>query len=90
MDGASTQSGGVCVTNDIIEMWDESRALIEAVRTQKVALIGGFSGHIAHDKQIFSVLSHPKTKAFLNEEETCFIDETHPFYYFSRLCPLRP
>ena len=42
-----------CVTNDVLEFWDESQALIEAVKAQKVALIGSFAGHIVHDKQIF-------------------------------------
>ncbi len=71
-----------CVTNDIMEFWDGSQALIEAVRARKVALIGGFSGHIVHDKQIFSVLSHPATKAFLSEEEAAFIDNHIPFTTF--------
>ncbi len=67
-----------CVTNDVLEFWDESQALIEAVRAQKVALIGSFAGHIVHDKQIMEALFHPKTQAFLTPEEIAFIERTVP------------
>jgi len=70
------------VTNDIIEHWDESQQLIEAVRAQKVALIGSFAGHLIHDKQIFRALFNPATQAFLTEEEKTFIDETIPYTTF--------
>ena len=43
----------------MLEFWDESQALIEAVKAQKVALIGSFAGHIVHDKQIFEALFNP-------------------------------
>lgn len=71
-----------CVTNDVLEFWDETQPLIEAVRAGKVALIGSFAGHIIHDKQINKALYHPKTRAFLTEEEAAFIDETVPFTAF--------
>ncbi len=67
-----------CVTNDVLEYWDESQALIEAVRAEKVALIGSFAGHIVHDKQIFEALFHPKTRAFLTPEENAFVERTVP------------
>ena len=67
-----------CVTNDVLEHWDESQALIEAVRARKVALIGSFAGHIVHDKQIFEMLFHPATRAFLTPDEAAFIDRTVP------------
>lgn len=67
-----------CVTNDVIDFWDESQDLIEAVRAEKVALIGSFAGHIVHDKQIFEVLFKPETQAFLSEEEIAFIERTVP------------
>ena len=57
------------VTNDVLDHWDESQDLIEAVRHEAVALIGSFAGHLVHDKQIFEVLRHPKTKAILTPEE---------------------
>ncbi len=67
-----------CVTNDVIEHWDDSQDLIEAVRARKVALIGSFAGHIVHDKQIFEVLFKPETKALLSTEENDFIERTVP------------
>ena len=67
-----------CVTNDVLEFWDDSQALIKAVRAQKVALIGSFAGHIVHDKQICEALFHPKTQAFLTDEENAFVARTVP------------
>ncbi|MDR0513948.1 MAG: hypothetical protein LBG81_02130 [Coriobacteriaceae bacterium] len=66
------------VTNDIIEFWDESLGLIEAVLAEKVALIGSFAGHVVHDKQIFQVLRHPWTTTFLTPSEAAFIEATIP------------
>ena len=71
-----------CVTNDVIEHWDESLDLINAVRAGKVQLIGSFAGHIVHDKQIFQVLHNPATHAFLTSEEVAFIERTVPFTAF--------
>ncbi len=71
-----------CVTNDVLEFWDETQPLIEAVRAGKVALIGSFAGHIIHDKQINKALFHPKTRAFLTDDEAKFVDETVPFTAF--------
>ena len=70
------------VTNDIIEHWEESQPLIEAVRAQKVALIGSFAGHLVHDKQIFSVLFKHETQALLTEEENRFVQDFVPFTTF--------
>ena len=67
-----------CVTNDVLEYWDQSQALIEAVKAQKVALIGSFAGHIVHDKQIFEALFNPATQAFLTPEEIAFVERTVP------------
>ena len=71
-----------CVTNDVLEFWDESQDLIEAVRAGKVALIGSFAGHIVHDKQIFEVLYKPETQAFLTPEEVAFVKRTVPLTTF--------
>ena len=71
-----------CVTNDVLEFWDDSQDLINAVRARKVALIGAFSGHIVHDKQLFEVLFAPETQAFLTEEEIAFVEETVPMTAF--------
>ena len=62
-----------CVTNDVLDNWDDSQDLIEALRHEAVALIGSFAGHLVHDKQIFSALFHPQTQAFLSEEEQAFV-----------------
>lgn len=70
------------VTNDVLAHWDESQDLIDAVRAKAVALIGTFSGHIIHDKQIFGALHHPLTKEFLTDEENAFIEEQVPATYF--------
>ena len=67
-----------CVTNDVMDHWDGSQALIEAVRAQKVALIGSFAGHLVHDKQIFRVLHDPRTLAFLTPDEQAFVKDTVP------------
>ncbi|MEC4183736.1 circularly permuted type 2 ATP-grasp protein [Adlercreutzia sp. R21] len=71
-----------CVTNDVLQFWDESQALIDAVRARKVALIGSFAGHIVHDKQLFEVLFKPETQAFLTEEEIAFVEATVPMTAF--------
>lgn len=71
-----------CVTNDVIEFWDDSQALIEAVRAERVALIGSFAGHIVHDKQIFQALFDPRTQAFLDAEEISFVEQTVPMTSF--------
>lgn len=70
------------VTNDVIDFWDQSQDLINAVREEKVALIGSFAGHIVHDKQIFRTLFMPETAAFLTDEENEFIRNTVPFTAF--------
>lgn len=67
-----------CVTNDVLEFWDDSQDLINAVSAQKVALIGSFAGHIVHDKQIFEVLLKPETIDFLDKEEVDFLEQTLP------------
>ena len=71
-----------CVTNDVIDHWDESQQLIDAVRAAKVALNGSFAGHIVHDKQLFSVLFDERTTAFLDADEISFVEETVPLTAF--------
>lgn len=70
------------VTNDIIDHWEESQPLIEAVRAEKVALIGSFAGHLVHDKQIFQVLFDPRTVEFLDADEIAFLEQTVPMTTF--------
>lgn len=67
-----------CVTNDVLDHWSESGALIDAVRAEKVALIGSFAGHIVHDKQIFDVLMRNETLAFLDADEIAFLEQAIP------------
>ncbi len=67
-----------CVTNDVLEFWDDSQDLIRAVEAEKVALIGSFAGHIVHDKQIFDVLMKQETLEFLTAEEISFLEQTIP------------
>lgn len=67
-----------CVTNDVLEFWDESKPFLDALRAGCVTLIGSFAGHIVHDKQIFQILTHPQTQAFLTKNEIEFIQETVP------------
>lgn len=85
LDAAGKPIDGIwrrSVTNDVIEHWDESQDLIAAVRAGAVALIGAFSGHIVHDKQIFEALRHPLTKEFLTDEENALIEEQVPATFF--------
>lgn len=67
-----------CVTNDVLEYWDDSQDLINAVAAEKVALIGSFAGHIVHDKQIFDVLMKPETLSFLEADERAFLEQALP------------
>ncbi len=67
-----------CVTNDVLEFWDDSQDLICAVEAEKVALIGSFAGHIVHDKQIFDVLMKDETLSFLEAEEVSFLEQALP------------
>ncbi len=67
-----------CVTNDVLDHWSESGALIDALRKEKVALIGSFAGHIVHDKQIFDVLLMDETLSFLDEEEIDLLEQAIP------------
>ncbi len=67
-----------CVTNDALDYWSESQDLINAVRAEKVALIGSFAGHIVHDKQIFDVLMKPETIDFLDACEISFLEQSIP------------
>lgn len=73
-----------CVTNDVRARWDESQALIQAARCQAVALIGGFAGHVVHDKQLFRVLRHPDTLAMLDADERALMEKAVPYTEFLR------
>ncbi len=67
-----------CVTNDVLDKWEESQPLIAAARDGACALIGSFAGHIVHDKQIFDALFWPETRDMLTDEERAFVDARIP------------
>jgi hypothetical protein len=56
-----------------------AHALVRAVEQRRVCMIGGFCTHVAHCKQLFTVLHLPETTAFLTEEETAFIRRHVPY-----------
>ena len=67
-----------CIVVDLLEHWADVQPFIEAVRQQKVVMIGGFSTQIVHDKQLFAVLRRPATQAFLAPDERAFVEEHIP------------
>lgn len=68
-----------CVASDLLAHWDESSALIEAMRAGSPCVLGDFSGIIAHDKRIFRILHLPQTQGILSESEQAFIAAHVPF-----------
>ena len=70
------------VTSDVLARWDESQALLGAVRADAVCLIGSFAGSLTHDKQVFRVLHTAQAQAILTDEERAFVKATVPFTAF--------
>ena len=66
------------VTADIMAHYDEVRDFIEAVRDDAVFVAGAFATQIIHNKWIFHVLRHEKTKAVLTAEEISFVEKHIP------------
>jgi hypothetical protein len=56
-----------------------AQALIKAVEEKSICMIGGFVTHIAHVKQLSTVLHLAETEAFLSEDETEFIRKHIPY-----------
>jgi hypothetical protein len=56
-----------------------AHARIHAVEKGCVCMIGGFSTHVAHCKQLFTVLHLPETAAFLTDEEWQFVRRHVPY-----------
>ncbi|MDR2106846.1 MAG: hypothetical protein LBP24_05505 [Coriobacteriales bacterium] len=56
-----------------------AHALVAAVEARRVCMIGGFRTHVAHCKQLFTVLHLPETASFLTEEEAAFIRHHVPY-----------
>ena len=66
------------VTCDIISKKDECKALIDAVKNEKVCLVGHFRTTVVHTKTVNIALFLPETRAFLTDDECKFIDEHCP------------
>lgn len=67
------------VTSDICAHEQEVQDFIRAVLTYKVCCMGGFCTQAAHDKSLFYILRHEKTRAILTEEENRFVSEHIPY-----------
>jgi hypothetical protein len=72
--GAPAPAGDTSVGGDV-----GARALVRAVSEQSVCMIGGFLTHVAHCKQLFTVLHLPETTAFLTEDERQFVRRHVPY-----------
>lgn len=72
------------IFKDVIDHWDEAQALIQAVESQSVVLIGGFSSTIIHDKRVFLMLHRPETLAFLSPDERAYIAAHIPYTAYLR------
>jgi hypothetical protein len=56
-----------------------AQALLQAVATQSVCMVGGFRTQVAHSKEAFRVLHLPQTGDFLSEKERDFIRRHIPY-----------
>ena len=56
-----------------------AHALVKAVEQKRICMIGGFVSHVAHCKQLATVLHLPATAEFLSDEENAFIRQHLPF-----------
>lgn len=72
------------VTSVVLERLEECRALIEAVRAEKVVLMGHFRTSLAHSKTVFAAMYRPETRAFLTEEEMEYVKVHVPATYILR------
>lgn len=69
------------VTSELLQHPGECDALIDAVATEKVCLIGHFRTTVVHSKMVSIALFDEKTRAFLTPEECAFIDAHLPRTY---------
>ena len=67
------------VTSDIMAHYEEVSDFIAAVKAEAVCLIGDFTTQIVHNKVLYHILHHPKTKAFLTESENAYIEAHVPY-----------
>ena len=70
------------VTSDIMEHYDEVTDFLEAVKKDKVCLMGNFITQTVHDKIFFIILRDMATRSFLTDEENRFVDEHVPYTAF--------
>lgn len=66
------------VTSDVLAHYEESAALLQAVREGAVLLLGDFHTQLVHNKTIFRVLHAPQTAALLTEEENRYVRDHVP------------
>ena len=66
------------VTSELIGHLGECRALIDAVREQKVCLVGHFRTTVVHSKMVNVALFDERTAEFLEPDEIAFIEEHVP------------
>ncbi len=67
------------VTSDIMAHYEEVSDFIAAVKAEAVCLIGDFTTQIVHNKVLYHILHHPKTKAFLTESENAYVEAHVPY-----------
>ncbi|MDD4851265.1 MAG: hypothetical protein PHO10_11300 [Gemmiger sp.] len=67
------------VTSDVLHHYEESTALLDAVRAGAVLLLGDFHTQLVHNKTIFRILQHPATFALLQADEIAYIRAHVPF-----------
>lgn len=72
------------VTSVVLERLEECRDLIEAVRAERVVLMGHFRTSLAHSKKVFSVMYRPETWQLLTEEEINWVRDHVPATYILR------
>lgn len=69
------------VTCDIQNHIDECNDLIEAIKTNRVCLVGHFRTTVVHTKTVNIALFLPETREFLDDKEIEFIDKHCPKTY---------
>lgn len=67
------------VTSDVLDHYDESRAMIAAAQDGAVLLVGDFHTQLVHNKTIFRVMQAPQTLAMLSGEETAYVHAHVPY-----------
>jgi len=66
------------VTSDIMNKYDEVGDFIKAVKDRAVCLVGDFATQIVHNKRLFFILFHDKTKEILTAGESKFLSKHFP------------